>query len=53
MNITTGLKNSAHALNIPYTYSTDELIEATYEVLRTEIICRMHISVHWYMLRPI
>ena len=28
------LKNSALALNMPYTYSADELIEATYEVLR-------------------
>jgi branched-chain amino acid aminotransferase len=28
------LRNSAVALNMPYTYSTDELIEATYEVLR-------------------
>jgi branched-chain amino acid aminotransferase len=28
------LKNSALALNIPYTYNTDELIEATYEVLK-------------------
>src|SRR3979409_230617 len=28
------LKNSAEALNIPYTWDTDELIEATYEVLR-------------------
>ena len=27
------LKNSADALNIPYNYSTGELIEATYEVL--------------------
>jgi branched-chain amino acid aminotransferase len=27
------LKNSANALNIPYNYSTAELIEATYEVL--------------------
>ncbi len=28
------LKNSAQALNMPYTYTTEELIEATYEVLR-------------------
>ena len=28
------LKNSANALNIPYQYSTDELINATYELLR-------------------
>lgn len=28
------LKNSAVALNMPYTYSTEELIEATYGVLR-------------------
>jgi len=27
------LKNSADALNIPYSYSTDQLIEATYQVL--------------------
>src|SRR5687768_3866327 len=27
------LRNSANALNIPYKYSTSELIEATYEVL--------------------
>ena len=27
------LKRSADAVNIPYKYSTDELIEATYEVL--------------------
>ncbi|MBS1576574.1 MAG: branched-chain amino acid transaminase [Bacteroidetes bacterium] len=28
------LKNSAVALNMPYTYSVDELIDATYEVLK-------------------
>jgi branched-chain amino acid aminotransferase len=28
------LKNSAWALNMPYTYTTEELIEATYEVLK-------------------
>ncbi|MEO5648531.1 MAG: branched-chain amino acid transaminase [Ginsengibacter sp.] len=28
------LKNSAKALNLPYTWSTDELIKATYEILR-------------------
>ncbi len=28
------LKASAEALNLPYTYNTDDLIEATYEVLR-------------------
>jgi branched-chain amino acid aminotransferase len=27
------LKRSAEALNMPYTYSTDQLIEATYEIL--------------------
>jgi branched-chain amino acid aminotransferase len=28
------LKQSAEALNMPYTYSVEELIEATYEVLK-------------------
>ena len=28
------LKNSAHALNLPYTWSSNELIKATYEILR-------------------
>jgi len=32
------LKNSADALNIPYSYSTDQLIEATYQVLEANNI---------------
>ena len=38
------LRNSADAMNIPYTFSTGELIEATYEVLAQNNLQNAYIS---------
>ena len=42
------LKRSAEALNMPYHWTTQELIDATYEILK-EMICRMLIYVRLCM----
>ena len=46
------LQKSAEALNMPYPWNVEELIQATYSVLE-KTISRTPISGHWYMHRPI